>query len=478
MMNGFALFLAVSSLVAAGIWSPNPDQKQKDYPGAEEVIVKEGTRVVVVEYDKEGPGNTKVSISTQEAHVFQKAPKGEDKFKEKVKEAFEVLPNMGQGLSRGQHPQNGQKPSTPKELICDAFGKCKEKIATKIVRSEQKVSEKVHEIQEGAKETYEEKLSQKAHDIQEEVKDAYTKTKEKVSEKTHMVQEGVKDAVEKAKHAAKPTCDLSKTIVEDVAGNISKIEAASREQMGQRGRGERQGEEKDGVDTVKSTLHEFQKKGQHDFSNRVYDVVNYMLSTDAIKSLMCVIHILGFATAYGVCVWVTFFSSFVLAGALPNQQFGIVQSKIYPFISKLWLLVLGWPFGTCIESRRKVLLGKPDLFQGHALLATLLIILINLLYLEPRATKVMFERIRVENEERKGQESSRVEPGKEGEPTTGASDPQVMGRLDQETVNNQILGLNEMLKKLNAYSSFLNILTLMVLKLHLVYLAHRLYMTC
>ena len=92
--------------------------------------------------------------------------------------------------------------------------------------------------------------------------------------------------------------------------------------------------------------------------------------------------------------------------------------------------------------------------------------------------QVMFERIRVENEERKGQESSRVEPGKEGEPTTGASDPQVMGRLDQETVNNRILELNEMLKKLNAYSSFLNILTLMVLKLHLVYLVHRLYMTC
>ncbi|KAJ9675873.1 hypothetical protein PVL29_024706 [Vitis rotundifolia] len=477
MMNGLALFLAVSSLVAAGIWSPNPDQKQKDYPGAEEVIVKEGTRVVVVEYDKEGPGNTKVSISTQEAHVFQKAPKGEDKFKEKVKEGFEVLPNMGQGLSRGQHPQNGQKPSTPKELICDAFGKCKEKMATKIGRSEQKVSEKVHEIQEGAKETL--KLSQKAHDIQEEVKDAYTKTKEKVSEKSHMVQEGVKDAVEKAKHAAKPTCDLSKTIVEDVAGNISKIEAASREQMGQRGRGERQGEEKDGVDTVKSTLHEFQKKGQHDFINRVYDVVNYMLSTDAIGSLMCVIHILGFATAYGVCVWVTFFSSFVLAGALPNQQFGIVQSKIYPFYFKTMASCVGLALlGHVLSQGEKVLLGKPDLFQGHALLATLVIILINLLYLEPRATKVMFERIRVENEERKGQESSRVEPGKEGEPTTGASDPQVMGRLDQETVNNQILELNEMLKKLNAYSSFLNILTLMALKLHLVYLAHRLYMTC
>ena len=349
-MNGFALFLAVSSLVAAGIWSPNPDQKQKDYPGAEEVIVKEGTRVVVVEYDKEGPGNTKVSISTQEAHVFQKAPKGEDKFKEKVKEAFEVLPNMGQGLSRDQHPQNGQKPSTPKELICDAFGKCKEKIATKIGRSEQKVSEKVHEIQEGAKETYgkakenvignvEEKLSQKAHDIQEEVKDAYTKTKEKVSEKTHMVQEGVKDAVEKAKHAAKPTCDLSKTIVEDVAGNISKIEAASREQMGQRGRGERQGEEKDGVDTVKSTLHEFQKKGQHDFINRIIDVCD---------SYFRICH-----SFWGMCVGYIFFKFCFIWGSAKSTVWDCAKQDLSFLFQNYGFLCWVGLVGTCIESRRK-----------------------------------------------------------------------------------------------------------------------------
>lgn len=351
MMNGFALFLAVSSLVAAGIWSPNPDQKQKDYPGAEEVIVKEGTRVVVVEYDKEGPGNTKVSISTQEAHhVFQNAPKGEDKFKEKVKEAFEVLPNMGQGLSRDQHPQNGQKPSTPKELICDAFGKCKEKIATKIGRSEQKVSEKVHEIQEGAKETYgkakekvignvEEKLSQEVHDIQEEVKDAYTKTKEKVSEKTHMVQEGVKDAVERAKHAAKPTCDLSKTIVEDVAGNISKIEAASREQMGQRGRGERQGEEKDGVDTVKSTLHEFQKKGQHDFINRIIDVCD---------SYFRICH-----SFWGMCVGYIFFKFCFIWGSAKSTVWDCAKQDLSFLFQNYGFLCWVGLVGTCIESRRK-----------------------------------------------------------------------------------------------------------------------------
>ena len=426
MMNVFALFLVVSSLVAVSIWSPSPDdQKQKTHPGAEVVIVKEGTRVVVVEYNKEGPGNTKVSISPQEAgHVFQKVPAGVDKTKEKFKEASEVLPNMGQGLSRGQqqHPQNdqngqnGQRPSgSAKELICDAFGKCKEKIATKIGRSEQKVSEKAHEVQERAKETYsqakekvsekahevqegaketysqaKEKVSEKAHDIQDDVKNAYTTTKDKVCEKTHDMQESVKDAVKKAKHATKPTSDLGETILEDVVGNASKIEAAARDHMVQTARGERQGEENDGGDTVKSTLEEFPKQFRHDLVNRAYDAVNYMLPVGAVGSLMCFIHILGFATAYGVCVWVTFFSSFVLAGALPNQQFGIVQSKIYPFYFKTLAFCVGLTLlGHVLSRGEKVLLGKSDLFQGYALLVTLVMILINLIYLEPRATKVL-----------------------------------------------------------------------------------------
>lgn len=104
--------------------------------------------------------------------------------------------------------------------------------------------------------------------------------------------------------------------------------------------------------------------------------------------------------------------------------------------------------------------------------------------------QVMFERMREENEIKKGQEGSRVEPGGEGEggssaepggegeATAGATDPQAMGRLDRDTVNNKVLKLNQTLKKLNSCSSFLNILTLLALKLHLIYLANRLYLTC
>ena len=45
---------------------------------------------------------------------------------------------------------------------------------------------------------------------------------------------------------------------------------------------------------------------------------------------MEVMRLLGFATAYDVCVWVTFVSSHVLAAALSRHHLGVVQSKIYP----------------------------------------------------------------------------------------------------------------------------------------------------
>lgn len=382
MMNGLALFLVFSSLVGGSLWSATPDRKPKAYPGAEEVIVKQGTRVVVVEYDIQGPGNTKVSISTPEAGLPQKPTTGEHK----PKEAFDVLPNLGQGLS------SGEPPAHLKELICDAFGKCKE-TASKIGRVEHRVSEKAHEIREGAKEMYskvKEKVTQKAHDVEEEVEDAYAQGKEKTAENIHEVQEGVKDAVKKAKYAAGPTYDLSKTIAEDVVGNISKIVSTSTDQMKQRVRGERQGEAKEGVEIAKSALDGFINQGEHDLSKRVDDAMNYTLpSASFIRSLMCMIHILGFATAYGVCVWVTFFSSFVLAGALPNQQFGIVQSKIYPFYFKAMAFCVGLALlGHILSQREKVFLGKAELFQAQTLSAALIIVLINQLFVEPRATKV------------------------------------------------------------------------------------------
>ncbi|KAL9688116.1 hypothetical protein QQ045_032530 [Rhodiola kirilowii] len=59
MMNVLTLFLAVTSLAGVGIWSPpaaTTIQKQVVNSDVSEVIVKEGHRVIVVEYDKEQTG--------------------------------------------------------------------------------------------------------------------------------------------------------------------------------------------------------------------------------------------------------------------------------------------------------------------------------------------------------------------------------------------------------------------------------------
>ena len=55
MMNLLALSLLITSLTATSIFSPNPKQQPN-------TIVKEGHKVVVVEYDQDGYQNTKISI--------------------------------------------------------------------------------------------------------------------------------------------------------------------------------------------------------------------------------------------------------------------------------------------------------------------------------------------------------------------------------------------------------------------------------
>ncbi|KAJ8759537.1 hypothetical protein K2173_007156 [Erythroxylum novogranatense] len=65
MMNFLALSLVLTSLIAAQVWSPVPGKKLDKKE--DEVIVKEGHRIIVVEtYDEDGHHNTKVSISPEQ----------------------------------------------------------------------------------------------------------------------------------------------------------------------------------------------------------------------------------------------------------------------------------------------------------------------------------------------------------------------------------------------------------------------------
>lgn len=86
----------------------------------------------------------------------------------------------------------------------------------------------------------------------------------------------------------------------------------------------------------------------------------------------------------------------------------------------------------------------------------------------------MIERIKVEKEEGRGLDILESHSC-EGESLTCGK--KVIDKMDEDAVNRRLKKLNERLRRLNAYSSRLNLLNLMSLTWHFVYLSHRLSLT-
>ena len=124
----------------------------------------------------------------------------------------------------------------------------------------------------------------------------------------------------------------------------------------------------------------------------MYGFFGYVFSRESLAFGMRILQLLGLAGAYGMSIWVTFISSYVLARALPRQQFAILQSKIYPVYFQAMAYSVGLVLvGHLLSRRKRVSSGAGDTLQGFNLLASLLMLLINLKYLEPLATKVCFD---------------------------------------------------------------------------------------
>ncbi|KAE9593511.1 hypothetical protein Lalb_Chr19g0140471 [Lupinus albus] len=104
----------------------------------------------------------------------------------------------------------------------------------------------------------------------------------------------------------------------------------------------------------------------------------------------------------------------------------------------------------------------------------------------------MLERMKIEKEEGRGRDdvmsgersgnrtrqhhhhNTTVDPK---EPSTTTTTTTKQG-IEHDAMRSRIMKLNEKLKTLNSYSSILNILNLMSLTWHLVYLAQRIHLTC
>ncbi|KAL6176590.1 hypothetical protein ACLB2K_053223 [Fragaria x ananassa] len=572
MMNAMALFLVATSLVRAGIWSPSPDQQNQKKQG-EEVIVKDGHIVVVVEYEDQ-PGhnpNTKVSISpdhdghlkgssaiaNNDVSTPSKVARALDNAMENIKEAAaSVLPNRGQGhgqgLSKSKTDEVGHHYSGPKELICDAYGKCKHKIASALETKRDIVKGAAHEAKEAAhkvidihkdivkgtahevKETAQkvgeavedayDVVSEKAQEVGERAKetaykvkdtvgdaygrakdtveDAYERAKETVSETTHEVGERAKESVEKAMNTAKTAKDMGKTLSGDVQRNASKLKTAP-EHVKEKAKEAKEtveeaaekaketvehaaGKVKTGVEDIKDTTDDgslsrvFKKGG---------DMLRSMGALfQAVDPLFSGLSLFGFATAYGMSMWITFASSYVLSRVLSPYQFGMVQSKIYKVYFAAMANTVGMALlGHLLNPRRKLTGRNVDALQNYNLMLAELMVLFNMFYLEPKSTKVMFEKLKLEKEEGRGREhvGTRTRGEAEQQPLTAepptTTPSEVPEGRERVMVQPQVDKLNEAhqkLKKLNSYSSILNVLSLMALTWHLVYLAKQSQSPC
>lgn len=93
--------------------------------------------------------------------------------------------------------------------------------------------------------------------------------------------------------------------------------------------------------------------------------------------------LLGCATAYGMCVWIVFVTGPARTGATPRWQLPAVERVVAGvYCRAMAWCVGGAALGHFVDLRSS---GK---CEGYNLLVSLLMVLVNLLYLKPRATKV------------------------------------------------------------------------------------------
>ncbi|KFK44353.1 hypothetical protein AALP_AA1G246500 [Arabis alpina] len=364
-----ALYLIFTSLLVVGHCTVSES----------DVIVKDGHRVVVVEYDQDGKTNTRVLITPPEKEA-------EEVFGNAKKRAIETASYLPAEEEREGHV-------SPREFIRDAIRKCKHKMAS--------VLRVVNDPT--ASETAQEAVSRAARDVEETLAHDALFTQEKVAWKAHKAQ----NAWERGKNA----------------------------------------------------------------SRRLGTVVAEALKLTKIGS---VVSLMGIATAYGMCVWVTVVSRYLLASVLGRQQSDVVQSKVYPvYFKAISVAILLGLLGHVISRRRKVLTDALEMWQAVNLLSSILMVEANASFVESRAIKTLFELIKAEKEDGRGLGGS-----ESSETAARTSAKKVLEKTEDVTVKQRLAKLTERLSRLNSYSWRLNILTLMSLTWHFVYLGHRLSLTC
>lgn len=111
------------------------------------------------------------------------------------------------------------------------------------------------------------------------------------------------------------------------------------------------------------------------------------------STVLAFVHIITFATWFGTLAWTTFVFGIVAFKNLPRQTFGKLQSKLFP---KYFTLSSIAP-AILLATLHYLSSGTPPVKEVYLLATALGSSVINMLYTEPEATKIMFQRYELEN---------------------------------------------------------------------------------
>ncbi|CAM6023781.1 unnamed protein product [Sphagnum balticum] len=216
--------------------------------------------------------------------------------------------------------------------------------------------------------------------------------------------------------------------------------------------GSKDGYFQDTTDSINNAASKMGEKLESAGSQAAETVESSISSSNLTRFL----YLITFATTYGSAVWMTFVSGVILSKSIPRQQFGFVQSRIFPLYLKF--VAVGDVILLVLYSIMHPLRSTDS--SGVWQLVNLLLLIIgtvfNVFILEPKTTKLFVERMKLEKEEGRGLDyNTRTSPLlQSGERKLDASKQQF--------------------KILHGYSTILNLASLAGLTLHAWHLAHHL----
>ncbi|CAD7924822.1 unnamed protein product [Amoebophrya sp. A25] len=170
-------------------------------------------------------------------------------------------------------------------------------------------------------------------------------------------------------------------------------------------------------------------------------------------------HVFCFASWFGCSMWVSFVAGLVMFNNLPRHVFGRLQAKLFPRYFQFSVIFVSCALlphlvpGSVLERTalaKTVALPQNQQFNLAAIIG---ILLLNLLYFEPRTTAVMFERHKVEVKLGTGHEIGQLKPSDPAK----ANDP-------------ELVALSKRFGKLHGISTSLNLIALCLGVWHAVWI--------